>query len=104
MSDSEESGIEVAEGKALSRLEAVVDRLLEEHGAALGRAREAEARVEELEAHLSALAKDGSDPIVLREAIADLESRNADLKARIGEGREGVERLLSRIRFLEQRR
>lgn len=104
MSDSEEGRTEFAEGQALSRLEAVVERLLSEHAAALGRAGAAEARIEELEAHLKAMAEDGSDPVALRETISMLEDHNADLRNRIGRGREGVERLLARIRFLEQRR
>lgn len=104
MSDSGESGTELAEGQALSRLEAAVDRLLKDRAAAIDRARAAEARAEELGAHLKAAAEDGSDPVALREAVSKLQIQNADLRERIGVGREGVERLLSRIRFLEQRR
>lgn len=103
MSDSVERA-EAVEGQAMGRLEAAVDRLVEEHAAALGQLADAESRVRELEAHLAASAKDGTDPVVLRETITKLQEQNADLKNRIGLGREGVDRLLSRIRFLEQRR
>jgi hypothetical protein len=36
--------------------------------------------------------------------VAELEEENDLLKDRIREGREGVERLLARIRFLEDQR
>ena len=42
------------------------------------------------------------DPGALVERLTDLESRNRELNERLEEGREGVERLLARIRFLEE--
>jgi len=42
------------------------------------------------------------DPAHLLTRLSDLESQNRDLQARIEKGREGVERLLARIRFLEE--
>ena len=103
MSDTGESRADAPDGKAFGRLETAVARLLKEHAAALGRARAAEARLQELEKRVNEARKSGSDPVQLQETISHLRERNADLEKRIDAGRAGVDRLLSRIRFLEER-
>ncbi len=77
---------------------------MKEHAAALGRAREAESRLEALEKRIKAAARSGVDPVSLQETIGRLRERNAELTERINAGRQGVDRLLSRIKFLEERR
>jgi hypothetical protein len=103
VSDSGESKADAPDGKAFGRLETAVARLLKEHAAALGRARAAETRLQELEKRVNDARKTGADPIELQETIVLLRERNRDLEKRIELGRAGVDRLLSRIRFLEER-
>jgi chromosome segregation ATPase len=103
VSDSGESRTDSPDGKAFGRLETAVARLLKEHAAALGRVRAAEARLKELDKRLNDARKSGADPVHLQETITQLRERNAELEKRIDAGRAGVDRLLSRVRFLEER-
>ena len=103
MSDLGESKADAPDGKACGRLETAVARLLKEHAAALGRVRAAETRLQELEKRLNDARKSGADPSQLQETIGLLRERNAELEKRIDAGRAGVDRLLSRVRFLEER-
>ena len=101
MSDTEKKRTDAPERQALSRLEAVAERLLEERAAVADQAREAEDRVKELKTLLSEFPEGKVDMVILEKAITRLRDQNAELKGRMAEGREGVERILSRIRFLE---
>lgn len=101
MSDTEKKRTDAPERQALSRLEAVAERLLEERAAVADQAREAEDRVRELKALLSEFPEGNVDMVILEKAITRLRDQNTELKGRMAEGREGVERILSRIRFLE---
>ncbi len=101
MSDTEKKRTDAPERQALSRLEAVAERLIEERAAVADQAREAEDRVRELKTLLSEFPEGKVDMVVLEKAITRLRDQNAELKGRMAEGREGVERILSRIRFLE---
>lgn len=103
MSESEGNRTPPAEREALSKLEAGVGRLLAEVGHLRSRLRRTEARVRDLEALLMRFTKGDTDPAELRDTIVRLEGENQELKARIRDGREQVERLLSRVRFLEGR-
>ena len=48
---------------------------------------------------------DGSaNPADMHTRLKSLEVENADLTRRLDDGREGVERLLAKIRFLEEQR
>ena len=101
MSDSGEERTEGVEREALSRLEELVDRLLEDHAAISESAREADDRIQELETLLAKFTGDEVDATTLGETLEKLRDQNERLKKRIAEGREGVDRLLSRLRFLE---
>ena len=101
MSDTEKKRTDAPERQALSRLEAVAERLIEERAAVADQAREAEDRVRELKTLLSEFPEGKVDMVILEKAITRLRDQNAELKGRMAEGREGVERILSRIRFLE---
>ena len=101
MSDSGEERTESVEREALSRLEELVDRLLEDHAAISESAREADDRIQELETLLAKFTGDEVDATTLGETLEKLRDQNERLKKRIAEGREGVDRLLSRLRFLE---
>jgi predicted RNase H-like nuclease (RuvC/YqgF family) len=104
MSDSEEAKADATDRQALARLESSVTRILEEAARLRSRAREAEDRVTDLEALLRRFTKGEVDPASLQRRLVHLESENQDLRERIEEGRAGVERLLSRIRFLQDQR
>lgn len=104
MSDSEEAKADATDRQALARLESSVTRILEEVARLRSRAREAEDRVKDLEGLLRRFTKGDVDPASLQARLAQLESENEDLRERIHEGRAGVERLLSRVRFLEDQR
>jgi predicted nuclease with TOPRIM domain len=67
------------------------------------RSRKAEDRIRDLEALLRRFTKGEDDPASLQTRLAKLEAENHEMKERIRKGRDGVERLLSRIRFLEDR-
>jgi predicted RNase H-like nuclease (RuvC/YqgF family) len=92
--------------QALSRLESAVGKLLRERSRLLKRVEEAEGRARELSDILDRVKEErgrGSDPIEREKRMEALDAENRELRARIREGREGVERLLSRIRFLTER-
>ena len=102
MSDSGESTNDGVERQALNRLEAAVSRLIESRSEIKSRALDAEQRIHDLEKLLGQSEEDQLDVTKLRNDLAELKAQNSNLKVRISEGREGVEKLLSRIRFLEE--
>lgn len=90
--------------QALSHLEAAVGRLLEETERLRGRTARAETRVRDVESLLRRFTKGEDDPAQLQRRLSDLQEENRELKRRIEEGGEAVDRLLARIRFLEEQR
>ncbi len=93
-----------AERAALHRLEDAVKRALAELADARERARTAEAQRAELEQVVRRFTQeDGAANLVLSR-VRTLEEENTDLRARLDKGRDGVERLLARVRFLEDQR
>lgn len=104
MSDSGEANADRTDRQALARLESSVTRILEETARLRAGSRRAEARILELEALLRRFAKGDEDPAQLQARVTRLEAENHELKKRIRKGRDGVERLISRIRFLEDQR
>ncbi len=92
------------ERAAFKRLEKAVTEALgriEELGA---RAAEAESRGEELGELVMRFTQDEGAAGRLLTRLKTLEQENADLRGRLETGREGVERLLAKIRFLEEQR
>ncbi len=104
MSDSGENKTDAAERQALTQVESAVERLLEDRASVVERSQELEGRIRELEDLLGKFMKGTVDVASLEEAVGRLSERNAELTGRINEGKEGVERLLSRFRFLENQR
>lgn len=102
MSESVEG--ETTDRQALSRLERAVGELLEDAERLEIRYSRSEARVQDVENLLRRFTKGEDDPARLLRRVAELEEENDLLKDRIREGRAGVERLLARIRFLEDQR
>lgn len=89
---------------ALARLEALVARAAARIREVEASQAEAERRVDELDRILSGITSDQVRPSALLERVHALEAENAELRRRIAGGREGVERLLAKIRFLEEQR
>ena len=86
------------------RLEAAVRRLIEEHATLRRRAAAAEQRVRELEGALTALSTGHLDPIALSDQVRSYERDNRILTKRLSQAREAVERIQSRLQFLEEER
>ncbi len=94
---------DTTEREALSRLEAAVEQLVEDRAEVQARAQDAGARLREMESRLEALERDGVDTASLEQELGELKHQNAELIERITEGRTGVDKILARIRFLEDR-
>ncbi|MGH7481830.1 MAG: hypothetical protein ACRELV_06710 [Longimicrobiales bacterium] len=83
------------------RLELAARRLLTGYGTSRDRARAAEARVRELERAVRDLSKGGADPVQLHRDIERLEKENRELHGRIALADERLQRILARLRFLQ---
>jgi predicted RNase H-like nuclease (RuvC/YqgF family) len=90
------------ERTAFRGAEAAVGRLLKELVSLRKRTLRAEERVAEVEELLRKFTRGDADPAGLERRTKALEDENAELRRRIEEGREGVDRLLARIRFIEE--
>ncbi len=91
-------------GASFDDLSDAVEQALRE----LKRLREKASRVEiknaELEELLKGIAGGTQSPAEMAHDVKTLSKENRDLRARLDQGRESVERLLTRIRFLEEQR
>ena len=90
--------------EALKGLDAAVGRLIGEVTALRGRAAEAEAKSEEFGELVQRFTGNEGEAGRLLSRLEALESENADLKERLERGRDGVDRLLAKIKFLEEQR
>jgi len=88
--------------EALARLDEVVGELLARTEARRSRLRQAEERARELEVLLRKFGQGEEDPSDLQDRVAALKRENQELRARVAKGRDAVQRLLARIRFLEE--
>jgi hypothetical protein len=82
--------LERAVGETLARLQAMSDRVAA-----------AEARSVELEEVVMRFTGEPGEAGLILSRLKTLEDENGDLRSRLDQGREGVERLLAKIRFLE---
>ena len=102
-------------GKVFADLEEAVDEVLSELEDLRGRWSEARSRCQDLERSLQGFVQGDLEPGELTRRLRALEGENRDLRGRLEEGRAGlavvdevvahlpgVERLLARIRFLEE--
>ena len=92
------------ERAAFRTLEAAVGRALDEIARLRRGLEAADARQEQISDLLRSFQEGTRDPVEMARRLDALEAENADLRDRVTRGREGVERLLSRIRFLEDQR
>jgi predicted RNase H-like nuclease (RuvC/YqgF family) len=98
---------DAAEGNALSLpewdgLESAIERLLEQHASLRERAEIAEGRVRELEAALRDVSAGRIDPVAIAEHAQSLEKENQLLNERLERARHSVQRILGRMRFVEE--
>lgn len=93
-----------AERAALKALEGAVSALLDEVGRLKKRTGKAEGRAAELQDLLERVTGGDADAAETHARLRDLENENRELRERLGEGRETVDRILAKIRFLEEQR
>jgi predicted nuclease with TOPRIM domain len=93
-----------SEREALGALEGAVGRALDELARATARAEAAEARCTELGKLMKRFTGDEGEAGRLLTRLQRLEEENADLRSRVERGRAGVDRLLAKVRFLENQR
>jgi hypothetical protein len=86
---------------AFEALERAVGDLLDRVAWLQDRAALAEEKSEDLEDLLKRFTGEEVDPGQMISRLRHLEAENADLQGRIAQGREGIDRLLAKIRFLE---
>lgn len=97
--DNGENGNERA---ALQGLEAAVGKLLERVRDLDKRVDKSEARRLEVEDLLKRITTGDASPAEMHGRLRDLETENEELRRRLNDGRETVESLLAKIRFLEE--
>ena len=85
-------------------LETAADRALDEIERLRRQAADSDRRCAELETLLESFQVGDENPVEMKARLTRLEAENRDLHERIGRGRETVERLLARMRFLEDQR
>jgi predicted nuclease with TOPRIM domain len=89
---------------AFKALDAAVGRLIHELATAKDRAADAESETTELQELLRRFTGDEAEAGRLLTRIRNLEGENSDLRERLERGRQGVDRLLARLKFLEEQR
>lgn len=103
MSNTEVDGGQ-PERAAFQELDEAIGTLIEELSTMKARASEAESKSAELEELVQRFTGDDAEAGRMLTRLKDLESENTDLKERLDRGRDGVERLIARIKFLEEHR
>jgi hypothetical protein len=88
----------------LLRLEGAVSRSLDRIRQLEGQLQEAQRRSGELDQLLGRITTGDLPPSSMLDGMRTLEAENADLRQRLTGAKERVERLLAKIRFLEEQR
>jgi phage shock protein A len=88
----------------LAALERAVAKALERLSDATRRADSAERRSADLNEIMARLTGNPAEAGEVLTRLKHLEDENADLRGRLDQGRAGVERLLAKVRFLENQR
>ncbi len=94
---------ESTEARAFARLEAAVAEILDRMSLLREELREAEVEGRRMEELLDKFTGGHEDATSIAVRLQELESANRDLLERLSKGRAGVERLMARIRYLEER-
>ncbi len=90
------------EQKALTRLDKVVGQTVSRLEALRTRVEEVQAREADMRGLLGQFTTGELDPAEIMGHVRTLEEENEVLRCRLRDGKEAVERLLARIRFLEE--
>ncbi len=93
---------ESMEKEAMIRLDQAVSRMMEEMEELQERVRRAETKARDAQALLQRFSDGDDDPARQHDRMMALEEENRELRDRLRQGRDGVERILGRIRFLEE--
>ena len=93
----------VSPDRAVKRLEKAVDAALEQVERLNGEVGRLSEQGETLEGLLKGVTSGEQSPLELVEKLRILEEENGDLRGRLDEGRAGVDRLLARVKFLEEK-
>lgn len=88
--------------EGLDALQGTVERVLREHLALEEELRSTRSRRDEVEELLQRMTTGEESPARMAERLEALTVENEDLKRRITEGRATAERLLARVRYLEE--
>lgn len=87
----------------LAPLDVAVARVVAEVRALRRRVQEAEERAERSDDLLREFTEGTQDPAALAAKVTELEKENEALRDRVRRGREGIDQIMARIRFLEGR-
>ena len=93
----------VSPDQAVERLENAVDAALTQVERLEGEVARMHTQSEALEGLLKGVTSGEEGPREMIEKLQILEEENRDLRSRLDEGRAGVERLLARVKFLEEK-
>jgi predicted RNase H-like nuclease (RuvC/YqgF family) len=93
---------DVAPDEAVERLESAVTAALMRVEQLEGEVVRINAQGEELESLLKGVSSGEGGPREMIAKLHILEEENRDLRRRLDEGREGVDRLLAQVKFLEE--
>ena len=93
----------VSPDMAVERLERAVTAALEQVEQLKGEVARTHAQGEALEGLLKGVTSGEEGPRELIEKLNILEEENRDLRSRLDQGRSGVDRLLARVKFLEEK-
>lgn len=96
-----EDNVAAPEQAAFAALEGAVAMALDRLGSATKRARAAEAKSAELSELVERFTGDEAEAGRMLTRLRRLEEDNSNLRARLDQGRAGVERMIARISFLE---
>ncbi len=101
---NKEGDDERSDRTALTELEGAVSGLLDRLAAVSARAEDAEGKSEELEELVKRFTGDGAEAGRMLSRLKRLEEENQDLRSRLETGRDGVDKVLAKIKFLEEQR
>ena len=101
---NKEGNDEWSDRTALTELEGAVSGLLDRLAAVSARAEDAEGKSEELEELVKRFTGDGAEAGRMLSRLKGLEEENQDLRSRLETGRDGVDKVLAKIKFLEEQR
>ena len=104
MSNSDSEKETVSPDVAVARLEEAITSALEEVHRLRSEVSRMDAQGQELEGLLRGVSSGEGGPREMVDRLHVLDEENRDLRARLKLGREGIEKLLKRIRFLEEQR